>query len=882
MPVRLVAVLFLMIAVWPVGPSRAQSVLEGSFDPGIPTLEQIAGHATGSDITSPEEIVAYFKALAEAAPERMKLVEYARSWEGRPLYYAVIGSAENIARREQIKAGMARLARGGEPEAQDGLVPVTWLSYGVHGDEISSSDAALALAYHLLAARGDPRVETILANSLVVIDPSQNPDGRNRFVQHYSQARGAVPIADPSAAEHDQQWPGGRFNHYLFDLNRDWFALTQPETRGKVAAIGEWKPVVLVDAHEMGGEETYFFPPSADPFNPNITATQREKQVLLGRNHAAWFDRIGQVYFTREVYDAFYPGYGDTWPTLKGAIASTFEQGSARGLVYRRRDGSEVTYAEGVRNHFIATLSTALTVAENAEAFLRDYAAYRRSARAERPGGSYVIDLGTRRWNAEALGRRLAAQGIETRRIVGPVTLCGRDYPSGALTVDRAQGDGRLIRSLLDESTALPADFVRRQEQRRERGQAHELYDTTAWSVGMMSGLAVSVCDAARGRGDILDASSPIAPMRSGNDADPFGVAVPWTDTGQARLVVAALAEGLVGRATADAFQSDGRTYPRGTVVFARGENAPGALRRLEELAQTIGAETVGLAQGWTQSGPNLGSASFVRLSNPRVALVWGDGTAPTSAGAWRYVVEQRLGLPVVPIRGDAIGRTILSDYDVVIVPDADPLSSLGGAGIAALRSYAGEGGVVVTVGGSTVGFAQGKEALFSTRRETVLGGTPRETGGEAEDGDEGGEFVAGEAIPDEAAYRAATIDQPAPPDELPGALVRTVADPDSYLSSGYEQGPIVVAEGSTVFRPLNKADGINVLRFAGPDRLVASGHVWDENRLQLAYKPYMMAQPVGRGLAIGFTHDPTTRGYLDGLDLLIANAVLFAPARTR
>jgi hypothetical protein len=777
---------------------------------------------------------------------------------------------------------MARLASGAGAEPQDGLVPVTWLSYGVHGDEISSSDAALALAYHLLAAQGDPRVETILANSIVVIDPSQNPDGRNRFVQHYVQARGPVPIADPAAAEHDQQWPGGRFNHYLFDLNRDWFALTQPETRGKVAAIGEWNPVVLVDAHEMGGDQSYFFPPSADPFNPNITAMQREKQVLLGRSHAAWFDRIGQVYFTREVFDAFYPGYGDTWPTLKGAIASTFEQGSARGLVYRRRDGSEVTYADGVRNHFIATLSTALTVAENAELFLRDYAAYRRSARSERPGGSYVIDLGARRWNAEALGRRLAAQGITIRRLVGPVSLCGRSYPFGALTVDRAQGDGRLIRSLLDESTALPADFVRRQEERRERGQAHELYDTTAWSIGMMSGLAVSVCDAGGGRGDILDASSPISSIRSGDEDDPFGVAVPWTDTGQARLVMAAIAEGLVGRATADVFQSEGRSYPRGTVVFARGENAPGALRRLDELAQTIGGETVGLAEGWTQSGPNLGSASFVRLSPPRVALVWGSGMAPTSAGSWRYVIEQRLGLRVVPIRGDAIGRAILSDYDVVIVPDGDPQSSLGADGMAALRRYAGAGGVVVTVGGSTVGFAQGKESLFSTRRETVLGGTPNDEGGDGESSENRGDFVAGEAISDEAAYRAATIDQAAPPDQLPGALVRTVADPDSYLSSGYEQGPVVVAEGSVVFRPLNAADGINVLRFAAPDRLVASGYVWEENRRQLAYKPYMMAQPVGRGLAIGFTHDPTTRGYLDGLDLLIANAVLFAPARIR
>ena len=266
----------LLLALSPVagpqiaGSARAQSLLEGEFDPAIPTLEEVAGHGWGEQITAPHRILDYFEALEQAAPDRFRLVQYATSWEGRPLVYAVVTSAANMARIEEIKADLQALAAGSAPSPD--ALPVTWLSYGVHGDEISSSDAALALAYHLLASERDEAVDTILSNSVVIIDPSQNPDGRARFVSKYYEQLGIAPFADRHTAGHDQPWPGGRYNHYLFDLNRDWFALTQPETIGKVAAIREWQPVVVVDAHEMGGDETYFFPPSADPFNPHITA----------------------------------------------------------------------------------------------------------------------------------------------------------------------------------------------------------------------------------------------------------------------------------------------------------------------------------------------------------------------------------------------------------------------------------------------------------------------------------------------------------------------------------------------------------------------------------------------------------------------------------
>jgi len=879
MPRLFAAVLLLLALAAP--PAAAQSMVTGTFDPAVPTLERVVGHRSGMQVSSPEEAVTYLRALAEAAPQRVRLVEYARSWEGRPLVYAVITSAPNLARIEAVRADLAQLRSGTAPASLSNILPVTWLGFGVHGDEISSTDAALALAYHLLAAQGDAAVDRILANSVVVIDPSQNPDGRARFVNGFRAQMGMAVSGDRYSAAADQPWPGGRYNHYLFDLNRDWFAVTQPETRGRVTAMQAWQPVVVVDAHEMGGDESYFFPPVAEPINPNVTSGQRALLDLLGRGNAAAMDRIGQPYFTREVFDLFYPGYGDSWPTLQGGVGMTFEQASSRGLAWERSDGSVLTYADGVRNHFTTTLATALTVADNAQRFLNDYAANRRSAMAGQAGtGSHLIDLAQRPWNAESLARRLALQGITVTRVNGPVAACGRNYPAGYLAVPNTQGAGRLVRSLLDENTPLPTQFLAGQEARRTRGLPHELYDTTAWSVGQMSGLAVQTC-ANAAAGSVVAAADPM-PARA-VAAGSFGLVVPWTDSGQVRLVAEALNAGLKGRASGAAFTAGGQVFPRGSVVFSRGDNSANGSDRLDELTQIanrIGARTVALDSGWTDAGPNLGSDSFVRLSRaPRLAMLWDDGVDPTSAGALRYTLEQRLAMPVTVIRTSAVARANLGRYDAVLVPEGNYDRALGAPGKAALAGYARGGGVLVVMGAALTSFTDGDNPLFALARETALGGEPAKDDDEEEDGSQ----AAGAAIGSEAEYAAAIADPARSPDILPGALVNTAIDADNFLSAGYDQAaPIVFAAGDLVFAPLGRADGVNVIRFAAADRLVASGHVWAENRRQMAFKPYLVMQSAGSGLAIGFTQDPAMRGYLDGLDLLLGNAVIMAPARVR
>ena len=296
--------------------------------------------------------------------------------------------------------------------------------HAVHGDEISSSDAALMEAYHLLAARGDAAVDAILRESIVIIDPLQNPDGRARFVSTNLQGEAATPDAEPYAVEHDQPWPGGRSNHYLFDMNRDWFAQTQPETRGRAALYREFWPHVVVDLHEMGGDSSYYFAPPADPLNPHITKNQQKWFDAFGRANGAMFDARGFAYFIREVYDSFYPGYGESWPIFQGAIGMTYEQASARGLRYRRDDGAVLSYRDGVLHHFTAAITTAETAAKNRAAILRDFYDYRRSAVSEGETGpvrEYLLVPGADPSRAERLARLLADaghRGVARRRAV--------------------------------------------------------------------------------------------------------------------------------------------------------------------------------------------------------------------------------------------------------------------------------------------------------------------------------------------------------------------------------------------------------------------------------------------------------------------------------
>jgi hypothetical protein len=880
---------------------------DARYDAAIPSPREFLGHDPGEAVTQPEEIVRYMRALAAAAPGRTQLIEYAVSHEGRPLVLLAIGSPERMARAEEIQADLARLADPRDLSAADEarlvaeLPVVTALAHSIHGNEISGAGAAIAAAYHLLAVQGDADVETILRESIVLIDPIQNPDGRARFVFQNRLHRAAVPDPDPVSAERDEPWPGGRTNHYLFDLNRDWYALTQPESRGRIRALLEWNPHVVVDLHEMGANSTFYFPPAAVPGNPFTTATQKELLEEIGRANADAFDANGWAYFIREVYDAFYPGYGASWPTAQGALGHTFEMASARGLEVERYDGSMLTYADGIARHFTAGQRTALTAARNRERVLSAFVEFRRSAVTEGESGTraYVLHSDRDPSLALRLARTLAQNGIDVYRSADAVNAAGRTLPAGSYVVPLGQPAGRLVRNLLDRQVDMDSAFVRLQRERRARRLPDQIYDITAWNLPLMWNVASIPTDALPARGDAVTAD-PFAPIfaafprtpsapgpaasedgdgglgaaATANAAAPatvrdarVGFVIPW-NTAAAAALVELQATGLRVHAAGASLGLQGRRFDIGTLFIRNADldATQGARDSLAGIAGRHGVELVAVDDAFVdEGGISLGSNQMRALPGERVVLLWDEPASSQSAGWARWVLEQRYGQRVTAVRVSSFGRLDLDDVGVVIMPEGNYADALD---VPRLRRWIQDGGTLITMGESTRWATRDDVELLATRTELRTGSVEGEAA-------ERQPAAAGSQPID---YLDAIAPDSEAPEPVPGALVNVRADTSHILAAGTGGALAAMVNSSRIFSPLTLDRGTNVGIYAEVDELLASGIIWEDTRPQLASKAFLMHQPLGRGRVIAFAEDPNFRGYAEGTMLLFMNAVLLGP----
>ncbi|MDE2781401.1 MAG: M14 family zinc carboxypeptidase [Gemmatimonadota bacterium] len=853
---------------------QVQELAPGTrYDPDIPTLEEVAGHDFREVITPPADVIRYIEALAAAAPERTHLIRYAESWEGRPLVVLVIGSPERMARLDDVKADLARLAdprmlSDDEAESLVAELPVvTALMHSIHGNEISPAGAAMAEAYHLLAATGDTDVDLILSESLVLIDPLENPDGRNRFVYQNQVAQARWPNEEAASAEHDEPWPGGRGNHYLFDLNRDLFIQSQPETRGKVDVLLEFRPQIVADLHEMGGDATYFFPPTAPPSNPWYGERQIALMDVFGSAIAARFDERGFAYFNREVYDLFYPGYVDMWPMGYGALGMTYEQASARALRLRQSDGDLLTYGDGVLHHFTAAIETALTAARNRERILRDYLAFRREGVAAGQSGPAEIVLHSAHdpGMAERLAMMLVENGVEVFRASGPVTVGDRALSAGSsFIVPLDQPAHGFIHNLLDPHVHMAEDFVRRQIERRANRQPDEIYDLTAWSQSLLWDVEAIETDATGARGQPVTGVATLEAPPALPEAV-VGYLIPW-GTNAAAAVVEALREGIRVRAAGAEFTLDGRRYGTGTAIVRVAENGPDLRQRLADIAARHRAEVVAIDDAYVREGMSLGSGRVRGLREPRVMLVYDAPGQSYSVGWARYVLERRYGQRTTAVRASSLGRARLDDYDVVVFPSGNYGSTVGDGLLDRLRTWMRDGGTVITMAESSRWAS--RAGLLATETERRGGRTEGDDPPDPGTPDQPIEYLDAISPADES------------PEGVPGAILRTTLDMEHWLAAGTDGEIGVLVEGSRVFRPITLDQGTNVGRYAELDDLVLGGIVWEESRPQLASKAFLIHQPVRRGQLVAFAEDPNYRAYAEATQLLFMNAVLLGPGR--
>jgi len=863
------------------------------YNPAIPTLEQVVGHKWGEKITMHHEVEKYIHRLAEIS-KNVRLVKYAETWEGRSLYYMIVASEQNLARLDEIKSGMQKLADPRQISAAEAdrlissLPAITWLAYGVHGNEISSTDAALLAAYHLVAAQNDSLAQIVLQNSVVVIDPMENPDGRDRFINYFRQTTGRWPDADQQAAEHRENWPSGRSNHYLFDMNRDWFALTQPETRGRVKAFLEWFPQVFVDLHEMGSNSTYYFAPPADPLNPEMPPSQIEMLKKYGRNNAKWFDRMKFDYFTREVFDSFYPGYGEGWPMFHGSVGMTYEQASTRGLVVRRSDETTMHYRDTVQHHFISSLSTAETTARNRAEVLRYFYEYRRSAIEEGKTGEikeFLLVPGSDPNRAAKLANLLQQQGIEVKKAAaafsnrrvddyygGAVQL--KNFPAGTFVVPLAQPSKRLAKTLLDKHTPMDDKFIKEQLRREKKKLGTQFYDVTGWSLPLLYDVeCYRSRDISLGNFSVPGSENSVVAIQDGKSQ--LAYLIPWGTNAAARTLATLQRKNIRAFSTDLEFTLNGRKYPRGSLIIKVKENPNDLYEQLTEIAKMENLEIIATNSSWVDDGVNFGSGNVAFLPKPKIVLAYNTPTSSLSTGWTRYIIEQMYGYPVTLIHAEQLGGADLSKYNVLILPDAFGSYDRALGEGSSLKDWIRNGGTLVTYGNATQWLTGEKVGLLATTRELKGGKADKD---EKKDKDDKKE----ETKPD--LTKPFDVEKEIQPEkelpiETPGTIVRVALDTEHWLAFGYDGDANVIVNSRNIYTPLKLDKGTNVGLYMPEDKLVLSGFIWDESKKQLANKAFLMHQYLGEGHVVAFAEDPNTRAFVDGTNLLLLNAIFFGPA---
>jgi len=393
-----------------------------AFAQNIQSPSEFLGYELGTRFTNHYQIVDYFQYLAKAS-DRIQLQEYGKTNENRLLQVAYISTAENLGNLERIRKNHLANAGIGTSEAAANKA-VVWLSYNVHGNESSSTEASMLTTYELITQK-----KAWLQNTVIIVDPCINPDGRDRYANWYNQVASFPYNSNQKAKEHDEPWPGGRPNHYLFDLNRDWAWATQVETRQRLKVYNKWLPHIHVDFHEQGINEPYYFAPAAEPFHEVITDWQRDFQTQIGKNHAGYFDKEGWLYFTRERFDLFYPSYGDTYPTFNGAIGMTYEQAGhgMAGLGIVNDEGDLLTLKDRIAHHHTTGLSTVEISSQQADKLNTEFKKYFNTTNFKYK--SYVLEGNQDRINklTTLLDRHEIKYGFTSN-----TSVKGFDYESGS------------------------------------------------------------------------------------------------------------------------------------------------------------------------------------------------------------------------------------------------------------------------------------------------------------------------------------------------------------------------------------------------------------------------------------------------------------------
>lgn len=816
----------------------------------IPSPDEFLGYRIGDRFTPHHRILAYFDELARRSP-LVSVEQIGETYEHRPLVLATITSAKNRANLDAIRRNVNTLARGeGDVAELARTTPaIVWLAFGVHGNESSSAEAAMMVAAALL------REPELLEQLVIVIDPLSNPDGRERYIQWFHRTRGVKPNTNPDAFEHLEPWPGGRFNHYMIDMNRDWAWQSQRETQARVAALRQWSPQVVVDFHEMSYLSTYFFPPDAKPINANLPADVEKWLDVFGNANAAEFSKRGWPFFVAERFDLFYPGYGDSWPSLRGAIGMTYEMagGGRAGSAIERDDETVLTLADRATRHFTTGMATVRTAAQHREQLLRYTHA---AARSHIENGKNVFLILPDSPNFDSLIDLLRRQDIRVDMLSAATSVRAtrldrtaaetRTFPAGTAVVNTRQPLGGLANTLLEKQPALNEGFVEEQRAKAQADEPDDFYDLTTWSLPLAMNVEAYVTQTPVA-GTREFARTPRASFRRAA----YGYLIDGLEPNIYRFVGRLLEAGVKFSVSDSELVVGERTFSRGTLVVLKGNNAETLDATLERVVAEADVATVALESGW-MGGTAFGSEKLHHVVDPKIGLVGGPGSAATSFGMLWHTLDVDTPIPHATLNAESLRSIDLSQYEVLIFPHGSYADRLGMSGIDKIKAWVSEGGTIVAVKGANA-FLRAKDVEVSKLKPWE---PPKPKEGEQ------------------------TSDQRYNDYRVPGSAFRTTMNARSYLTFGVPRAPAVLVEGSDAFLPVaHKVD--NILTIDTKDPLI-SGVAWQESIDRLKGSVYVVAEPFGRGQVITFADDPNYRLFWRATLPVFLNAVVYSPSFPR
>ena len=804
-----------------------------TYDTNIPTPESVIGHQVGEWHITHDKLVEYMRVLA-ASSDRISIEERGTTFEDRPLLLLTITSAKNHSNLEDIRNAHLDLTNNPNNNVDKSDMPiVVYQGFSIHGNEASGSNASLAVAYYLAAGQGK-EIDDLLNEVVVLFDPSYNPDGLQRFAYWANTNRSMNINPDPNDREYREVWPGGRTNHYYFDMNRDWLPVQLPESRARIASFHKWQPNILTDHHEMGSNASFFFQPGipsrTHPLTPKMNQELTER---IGDFHAAALDEIGSLYYTKESFDDFYYGKGSTFPDINGGIGILFEQASSRGHA-QMTDNGLLTFPFTIRNQFTAALST-LEAAKSLRTDILDYQQdFYRDAKSEanKAKGSTIVFGGTKdAAKTTHLAEILNRHQIEIYELKEDTQQGGNEYKKGySYAVPLNQKNHKLINAMFEKRTTFTDSLF---------------YDVSAWTFPLAFDVKY---DYVKSGSSILGDLKQEVKLKTGSvdGSGNYAFLMEWHEYYSPKALYEILSKELRAKVALKEFSLEGNSYDYGTIMIpAANQNmSPQEIRSfLQGVAERSHLDIKSVSTGLTE-GIDLGSNNFRALKLPKIAMIVGGRTSSYDAGEIWHLLDTRFAMPITKIDKDYFDRVDLSEYSTVIMVNGGNLDSFA---TEKLKNWIKDGGNLVAY----------RYALNYLKSNEILDFEMVKAEVKAEN-------ISFEQQSD---FRGAQV--------IGGAIFGAKQDRSHPINFGYEDGDLSLFRNTTLFIKAKSGNYLSPIQYL--QNPLQSGYISEENAAVIGNTVPFLNSGFGSGSVIGFTDNTNFRAFWYGTNKLLMNAIFFA-----